>query len=225
MLTKSQIMKKLCVLLLSLTMMILCLSCEKLFNKDDPAELNGDQSPMGEVGTTVESSSMEIAGISNCTASVIAIKDGVSSYSGSATVKNELLKNLVANIPGITINGDKVSATNIKFKLTDEGFECKTGPGAGIMVKYDSKVGDTYPIGSTGKVRTVVAKTGIDDYPYGFFLIKVIQVEEIPNYLKSSSGVSKITYVANHKYGLVGVKVAFDDGTSSTFPVYSSTQN
>ena len=131
----------------------------------------------------------------------------------------------MANIPGITINGDKVSATNIKFKLTDEGFECKTGPGAGIMVKYDSKVGDTYPIGSTGNVRTVVAKTGVDDYPYGFMLIKVIEVEEIPNYLKSGGGVSKITYIANHRFGLVGVKVTFDDGTSSTFPIYTSSEN
>lgn len=218
-------MKKLFVLVFSVTILMSCFSCEKLFKKDDPNVLNGDQSAMGEVGVEVESSSAEIAGISNCIASVIALDGGVSSYSGSATVKNVLLKNLVANIPGITINGDKVTATNIDFKLTSEGFECLTGPGAGILVKYNSNVGDTYPIGSTGKVRTVVAKTGLDDYPYGFFLIKVIQVEEIPNYLKSSAGVTKITYVANHKYGLVGVKVAFDDGTSSTFPIYTSTQN
>ncbi|MFA5973011.1 MAG: hypothetical protein WC780_11720 [Lentimicrobiaceae bacterium] len=218
-------MKNLMVFLFSITMLMFILSCEDLFNKDDPGTLNGDPSPMGEVGVTVESSSAEIAGISNCTAAVVSIKDGVSSYSGSATVKNELLKNMVANIPGITVNGDQVTATNIQFKLTSDGFECKTGPGAGIMVKYDSNVGDTYPIGTTGKVRTVVAKTGVDDYPYGFMLIKVVQVEEIPSYLKSSAGVSKITYVANHKYGLVGVKVAFDDGTNSTFPIYTSTQN
>ncbi len=218
-------MKKLFVILFSIAILATCLSCEKLFKKDDPGTLNGNQSVMGEAGVTVESSSAEIAGISNCTATVISLKDGVSSYSGSATVKNELLKNMVANIPGITINGDQVTATNIQFKLTSDGFECKTGPGAGIMVKYDSNVGDTYPIGTTGKVRTVVAKTGVDDYPYGFMLIKVIQVEEIPSYLKSSAGVSKVTYIANHKYGLVGVKVAFDDGTNATFPIYTSTQN
>jgi hypothetical protein len=225
MLTKSLIMKKLCVLLLSLTMMIVCLSCEKLFKKDDPAELNGDPSPMGEVGVTVESSSSAIAGVSNFTATVTAIKDGVSTYSGSATVTNAFLKNMVANFPGVTINGNTVSIANMKIQQTTDGIKSMTGGGAGVLVKYDSNVGDTYPIGSTGKVRTVVAKTGLDDYPYGFFLIKVIQVEDNPSYLKSTSGVSKITYVANHKYGLVGVKVAFDDGTSSTFPVYSSTQN
>jgi hypothetical protein len=213
-------MKKLFVCLLSIPLVVLCISC----TKDDPSVLNGDQSVMGEVGATVESSSMEIAGVSNCYATVTALKGGVSSYSGSATVKSEILRNLVANIPGITIDGDKISATNMEFKLTKEGFECKSGPGAGVMVKYGSSVGDTYPIGKTGEVRTVVSKTGVDDYPYGFYLIKVIKVEETPKYLKSG-GVTKITYIANHKYGLVGVDVAFDDGTTAEFPIYTSGEN
>jgi hypothetical protein len=225
MLTKSLIMKKLCILLLSITMMMLCLSCEKLFKKDDPGELKGDPSPMGEVGVTVESSSEPIAGVSNFTATVTALKDGVSTYSGSATVTNAFLKNMVSNFPGVTINGDIVSITNMKIQQTKDGIKSMTGGGAGILVKYDSNVGDTYPIGSTDKVRTVVAKTGIDDYSYGFFLIKVIQVEDNPSYLKSTAGVTKVTYVANHKFGLVGVKVAFDDGTTSTFPIYTSAEN
>lgn len=117
----------------------------------------------------------------------VTLKDGVSTYNGSATVTNQILKNVLSNLPGINIVGDKVSASNFKFKLTDEGFECLTGPGAGVMVKYASNSGDTYPIGSTGKVRTVVAKTGVDDYPYGFMLIKVIEVEENPSYLLGAS--------------------------------------
>ena len=217
-------MKKIFVVLFSITLLVLCMSCEDLFNKDDPGTLGGDQSPIGAVGAATESSSMEIAGVSNFSASVIALKDGVSTYTGSATVKNEALKNLVANIPGITVVGDKVSTTGMDFKVTKEGLELKTGPGAGIWVKYDSKVGDTYPIGSTGKVRTVVAKTGVDDYPYGFMLIKVIQVVETPNYLKTT-GISKITYVANHKFGLVGVKFTVGDGSNITFPIYNSAEN
>jgi hypothetical protein len=217
-------MKNLLLLLFSITLIVLCASCEKLFNKEDPNELNGNQSPMGEVGTTVESGSYEIAGVSNFSASVISLKSGVSSYSGSATCKNTFLKSLVSNIPGVSVVGDKITATNIEFKSTDEGIEFKTGPSAGIWVKYDSNVGDTYPIGSTGEKRTVVAKTGIDDYPYGFMLIKVVQVEENPKMFKSA-GITKITYVANHKYGLVGVNFAFDDATSATFPIYTSAQN
>jgi hypothetical protein len=218
-------MKKFLVLLLSITIIVLCMSCDKLLNKDDPTELGGDQSAMSEVGVTVSSSSAPIAGVSDFNATVTALKDGVSTYSAQATVTNSLLKNMVANFPGVTINGDNISITNMKIQQTTNGIKSLTGGGAGILVKYDSNVGDTYPIGSTGNVRKVVAKTGLDDYSYGFFLIKVIQVEDNPIYLKSTSGVSKITYIANHKYGLVGVKVAFDDGTSSTFPLYSSTQN
>jgi len=219
-------MKKPFVIFLSIIVVVLCLSCDFL-KKDDPtAVLSGDQSPMGSVGVTVSSSSSEIAGVSDCIASVTSLGNGVSSYSGSATVKNTLLKNLVANIPGITVVGDKVTATNMEFKLTTDGFECMSGPGAGVIVKYDSSVGDTYPIGSTGNVRTVVGKTGVDDYPYGFMLIKVVKVEEIPSYLKSTSaGVTKVTYIANHKYGLVGVQVALDDGTAAEFPIYTSKEN
>lgn len=213
-------MKKLNVFLLSATMVVLCMSCAK----DDPNVVSGDQSPMGQVGVIVESSSAEIAGVSNFSATIVALKGGVSSFNGSATVKNEILRNLVANIPGFTIDGDKVTALNIESKQTKEGFDLKTGPGAGVLVKYGSSVGDTYKIGTTGEVRTVVSKTGVDDYPYGFYLIKVIKVEENPKYLKSV-GVTKITYIANHKYGLVGVMFNFDDGTSVEFPIYTAGEN
>lgn len=223
---KTKTMKKPLILLLSIFLMVMCSSCEKLFNKDeDGATLGGDQSPMGEVGTTVESSSMEIAGVSNFSASVIALKSGVSSYTATATVKSDIIKNLISNFPGVSINGDNATITDMKIQQTKEGIKCETGPGAGVIVKYDSKVGDTYPIGETGKVRTVVSKTGVDDYSYGFMLIKTIQVESNPKNFKSNSGISKLTYIANHKFGLVGVKADFDDGTSVTFPVYSSTNN
>lgn len=204
---------------------MLCLSCEKLFKKDDPNTLGGDPSPMGEVGVTVSSSTIPNAGMSNFSATVTALSDGVSTYSGSATVTSTLLKNMVINFPGVTINGSTVSIANMQIQQTTEGIKCMTGSGAGILVNYNSSVGDTYEIGSTGKVRTVVSKTGVDDYYYGMFLIKTIQVEENTSYLKSTMGVTKITYIANHKFGLVGVKVDFDDGTSTNFPVYSSAQN
>jgi hypothetical protein len=218
-------MKKLLVVLLGLTVGLTSISCEKILDKEDANELKGEQSPMGEVGATVSSSSAEIAGVSEFSAVVTSLKDGVSSYSATAKVSNTLIKNMVANFPGVKIEGDQVSITDLKMQQTTEGIKCITGPGAGVIVKYDSKVGDTYPIGSTGKERKVVSKTGVDDYPYGFMLIKTIQVETDPNILKNTGGINKITYIANHKFGMVGVKVDFDDGESVKFPVYSSTEN
>jgi len=184
----------------------------------------GEQTPMGEVGVTVSSSSATIAGVSNANATVTKLEGGISTYSASATVTNALLKNLVANFPGVTINGDLVSITGMEIQQTKEGIKSLTGPGAGILVKYDSEIGDTYPIGNTGQNRTVISKTGLDDYSYGFFLIKTIQVEMDPVNLKSG-GVDKYTFVANHKFGLVGVKVTFDDQTEVTFPIYTSAEN
>ncbi len=213
-------MKNSSTLLVSMSLLLLCYSCEK----ESDTKLSGDQSPMGEVGVTVSSSSATIAGVSNANAVVTNLEDGISTYSASATVTNALLKNLVANFPGVTVNGDEVSITGMEIQQTKEGIRSLTGPGAGILVKYDSSVGDTYPIGSTGKVRTVVSKTGVDDYSYGFFLIKTIQVEMEPLGLKSG-GVDKFTFVANHKFGLVGVKVTFDDQTEVTFPIYTSAEN
>jgi hypothetical protein len=217
-------MKKLFVILFALSIGLFFISCEKILDKEDASELNGDQSPMGEVGATVSSTSVEIAGVSNFTAVVTGLEGGVSTYTASAKVANTMLKNMVANFPGVTINGDDVTITGMKVQQTKEGIKSLTGPGAGVLVKYDSKVGDTYPIGDTGKERKVVSKTGVDDYPYGIFLIKTIQVEMEPLDMKGG-GVAKYTYIANHRFGLVGVKVDFDDATSVTFPVYSSSEN
>jgi hypothetical protein len=218
-------MKKLFSLFLGITLMVASFSCEKWFNKDeDPGELKGDPSPMAEVGVTVSSSSAEIEGVSNFQATVTALKDGVSSYTGSATVTNPIIRDLFTKIPGITANGNTVTGKDIKLRQTTDGIELLSGPSAGILFKYGSEVGDSYPVGSTGKVRTVISKTGEDDYGYGFMLIKTIQVEEATNKLKSA-GISKITYVGNHRFGLVGFNVSLNDGTSVNFPVYTSAEN
>jgi hypothetical protein len=199
------------------------MSCKK-DKTDDNTTLGGDQSPMGNVGTTISSTSVQIAGVSNFNATVTALSNGISTYSGSATVANAALLNMLANVPEITIAGNVVSTTSFKFKNTTEGIQLLSGPTQGIWVDYNSSVGDTYPIGSTGKVRTVVSKSTTDDYYYGFYLIKVMQVEENTSFLKST-GINKITYWANHKFGLVGIQFSFTDGTSAQFPVYTSVTN
>jgi hypothetical protein len=184
-------------------------------------ELKGDISPMGEVGNIVSSSSVEIAGVSSITAEVVNLDDGVSTYAGTAVVKNPAIKNILSNAPECSVNGDYVTANNIKFKSTTDGIESVSGLDPGIIVKYNAEVGDTYPIGSSKKEREVVSRSTDDDYMYGFFLIKVIKVEEYPGKM----GVDKITYWANHRFGLVGIEFKFDDGTIAKFPVYNSYEN
>jgi hypothetical protein len=214
-------MKKTIILFSSLTILLTSISCSKT---EDSNSLGGDSSPMAQKAT-VSSSSAAIAGVSGFTATVSDNKDGVSTYTASATVTNALLKNMVSSYPGISVSGNTVTATNFKIQQTKDGIKCLTGSGEGVVVKYGSNVGDTYTVGSTGRTRKVVSKSTTDDYPYGFMNIKTIQVEADANTFVNTGGVSKITYIANHKFGLVGVKVNFDDGTSTTFPIYNSTTN
>lgn len=215
-------MKKSALLLIAFSLVIFYSSCD-LLEKEDPNSIEGDQSPMGLVGTTVQSSSGEIAGVSNFSGVVISLDDKTSVYQGSFVCKNQFIKNLCANIPEVVISGDNISTGNFRFKNTKEGIELKSGNTQGVLVKYSSNVGDKYRI-SGGGDRVVVSKSSTDDYYYGFLLIKTIQVEEVSASLQSM-GINKITYIANHRFGLVGVDFSFSDGSSGKFPVYCSAEN
>lgn len=219
------IMKNLMFLLMFFYIGILSVSCDDLVDKDDPNELTGAQSDMGLVGVNVHSSSSDIAGVSDFSATIESLENGISSYTAQATITNTILKNMISNFPGVVIDGNTVSIDNFQIKQTTDGIKCLTGPFAGVLVNYDSSVGDTYNTGTAGKVRKVVSKTGQDDYPYGFYLIKTIQVESTVGNSNLVSGISKITYIANHRFGMVGVKIDFEDGTSTTFPIYTSAEN
>lgn len=181
--------------------------------------IRGDQSPMGEVGVTVSSYALEVNGVSNIAGEVVALEDGVSTYSGTATVTSENMRNILANFPGTEIDGDQVTINDLEFKQTDHGLEAVNGLAKGTIVDYDSKAGDEYK--TSDGVRTVVSKSTDDDYFWGGMLIKVSEVEENPN----KFGVKTIRYWANHRFGLVGIEFTFDDNTTAGFPVYTSTQN
>lgn len=217
-------MKKLVTMLTFFFIGILSVSCDDS-SDNDPNVLTGSQSDMGLVGVDVSSSSIEIAGVSNFSAEVESLENGISSYTAQANVSNSLLKNMISNFPGVVIDGNTVSIDNFQIQQTTGGIKCITGPLAGVLVNYDSAVGDTYTTTTSGKVRTVVSKSTEDDYPYGFYLIKTIQVESTLGNSGGIAGVNNITYIANHKFGMVGVKVDFEDGTSAKFPIYTNAEN
>lgn len=210
---------------LSLSLLIIIsMSCKK--SDDESPALEGDQSPMGQVGTTINSSSIAIAGVSDFNGTVVALNNGVSSYNGSVVVTNPVLKNILANVPQLTIKGDTVLAKDIQAKSTTEGIEVFSGLRPGILVIYGAGVGESWSIEGSSDQRTVTSKSTDNDYPYGFMFIKVSQIEEpVTGALKSVTGLSKITYWANHRFGLVGVEFAFSDGSTTKFPLYTSTEN
>jgi hypothetical protein len=216
-------MKKFTLIASCISMLIFTNSCSK--DENNSSSISGDPSPMAATGVTYSSSSSTISGVSNLQAVVTTNANGISNYNASGTVTNALIKNMIAGYPGISVSGNTVTATDFKIQQTKNGIKCVTGGGEGVIVNYNSNVGDTYSVGSTGKTRKVVQKSTTDDYSYGFLMIKTIQVEADANTFANTGGVKNITYIANHKFGLVGVKVSFDDGTSAKFPVYCSTTN
>jgi hypothetical protein len=181
--------------------------------------IGGSQSAMGLVGATVSSSMGTIAGVSSITGRVTTLADGVSSFSGSAVITNATIKNIMSSYAAATVSGNNVSITDVKVKFTSEGIESFGPLEPGIIAKFDSKVGDTYPCGS-GK-RTVTAVSTTDDFYWGGMMIKVMKVEETPNKL----GIKKIIYYSNHKWGLAAVEFTFEDNSVALFPVISSASN
>jgi hypothetical protein len=81
-----------------------------------------------------------------------------------------------------------------------------------VAMKYDAKKGDSwsYKYNGTEKIDFKVSyKSETDDYRYVFFNIKVVKVEQIFH----EPGITKIVYIGNHKFGLVGIEFYLEDGT------------
>lgn len=105
-----------------------------------------------------------------------------------------------------------------KLKVTSEGIQDFFYANGDIskpftIVKYSSNVGDKYEFTTKeGKkiVREVVQKNPTEDWELVFWRVKTIRVEEK---LDDDPLFAKITYIANHKYGLVGIILNKKDGT------------
>jgi hypothetical protein len=202
-------------LLLATLISIFICTCEK----GDNGTLGGEQSVMGQVGEEVYS--FDISGVEQATATVTSLEDGISTFSGSAVITHPAILNIVSDIPDFEVNGNNVTVTGLKFKVTTEGIESKNPSYPGIIVKYASNVGDTYSAGS-GVTRKVISKSVDDDYPYLYLNIKVIKVEESPSIIP---GVKKLVYIANHRFGIVGLELTVDDNTTTSFIFGGSSEN
>jgi hypothetical protein len=197
--------------------MIAALVCN--CEKDDNGGLGGSQSAMGEVGEQLDASNS--SGVSNAITTVTSLEDGISTMDATATITNEDILDILENVPEFSVNGNSVSVSDVQFRITTEGIESKIPAYPGIIVKYSSSVGDVYS-GGNGIEREVIYKSSDDDYPYGFMIIKVIKVEESPT---PFPGVSKIVYIANHRFGMVGIDFTLDDNSTIHFTLYGSVEN
>lgn len=213
-------MKKLKYLLLVL-LLIITTGCKKEEKEDKTVQrIAGTPASMGEIGATGIAIAI-VPGVNNVSGSVITSQDGVSNITASAEVTNITIKNFISNLPGVTFSGDIATVTDVRIKATDEGFESIKGFDPGIIVKYSSEVGDKYYTKS-GNQRTVTEKSVDNDYYWDGMNIKIIKVEEN---IQQKNGLSKVTYWANHRWGMVGLELKFTDGTVAKFPIVLSENN
>lgn len=206
-------------LLVGLAIAFSIVSCSK-YNLLKPT-LGGTQSPIGEVNNTFTFSNP--TGLSGATASVTDLTDGISTISYSVQLTDSKLIALANYITVANLSGNTLSGT-IQAKITSDGIETVHAGGKCILVKYSSRVGDKYTLETENSTitREVMSISTEDDYFWGGMLIKTIVVEETGH---STPGISKIEYIANHRFGLVGAKIHFPDGTSKSIDVYSSATN
>ncbi|MFH0762242.1 MAG: hypothetical protein V2A67_12135 [Bacteroidota bacterium] len=193
---------------------ILLASCGKEYGGQS---ISGTQSDIGLVGNTFDMSTVQ--GIINAKAEITELNDGISKIEYTCEITDSKMLAMAKYIPGATFTGNKIVAGG-QAKLTDKGIMNVYDEGNLILVKYDDKVGDTYSLkrGANTITREITSKSTEDDYFWGWMMIKTMKIEETG---RGIPGVSKIEYVTNHKFGLVGIKVEFEDGTSKSIDLYS----
>lgn len=116
----------------------------------------------------------------------------------------------------VTLTQDFKLNFEFKVKITSDGYQDYFTDGLPwVMVKYADEAGATYTVvNKNGEklTRTITEKTGQDDWPFGFLLIKTSKVEQqVPS---DDPLLDHIVYRANHKFGLVYLEYVFKDGTN-----------
>ncbi|HPD33913.1 MAG TPA: hypothetical protein P5545_03835 [Bacteroidota bacterium] len=201
-------------------------SCN-LNNSEGPNELGGSTNiPLAQVGNTF-SLSAKVAGQQvdlNDTMEITKNEGGLQTIKVKATVPDDpKLQQYASYLPAFVFDSPGHINTEFKIKMTSEGIQdfFNKDQKAHTLVKYDCKVGDKYQLTKSNGVtitRTVTAKSDKDDFPYAFWNIKTVTVEQdsrIP-------GVKKIVYRANHKFGLVWVSFEMEDGTSNSSYIFTT---
>ena len=197
-------MKKIFTILLSVSVLFAVVSCEGF------ETITGEQSELGEVGTTLTGN---FNGASNIDVKVVSLDNGISTIEGTFTMTDPRYKKLIESHPKyFDVDGDKVRVHDVKFKVTTNGIENVSGESNGIVIKYDSQEGDTYSNG-----RRVTHVSTDNDFSWRGMKIKVIQVE---GETQKADGVKSVTYWGNHRFGIVAVETTFDDGSTDYASVY-----
>lgn len=118
-------------------------------------------------------------------------------------------------------------AFDLKLRVTSEGIQEYISSAGDLakpqtIVRYAADVGEVVEFKDAEGLnvkRTVVSKSTTDDYNVGFWLLKVIKVEQV----REDAVIEKVTYIANHKYGLIAVAVTTKFGKTLKLGIWPPT--
>jgi len=198
--------------------------------KKDDLTLTGGQSAIGEVGNVfTTNAAANIPGVSSVMATITDNQNGISTITGSVIIDDpdlaaiaDALATLFPTV--VTAVGNTYSGQGA-VRFTTDGIAGVYNEGELVLVKYDADVGDEYSLTIDGNKITnkVTSKSSSDDYNWGNgWLLKVVEVKSTGQDLP---GVKDVTYYANHKFGMVGVKLNKMNGTSTEANIYSAATN
>lgn len=217
------LLNKLYISIILVTTLFITSSCGILGGDDDSGRepIGGEPSLMGAVGH--EFGAVLPTGVGNDEAVVTSYANDVSTIRYTATVENQMMLELLKSMPDVVVNGNQISAER-DYRITTKGFQNVYGNEYFTIMNYDASVGDTYSMNRNGRemTRKVTKVSKEDEYQWAFFLIKTIHVEETGRGLP---GVSKVEYVGNHRFGMVGLKIHFEDGSTEDITIIAQAEN
>jgi hypothetical protein len=207
-----------------LLMLFVLSSCGLLDGNDDDSgtsPLGGDPSPMGAVGH--EFGVVTPNGVDDELVEVTDYSNGISTVRYTATISNPVLLDMVKAMSDVTVNGNQASVSR-RYRITTKGFQSVYDEGNLTLMNYEAKEGDTYSMKRNGSTleRRVTEVSKEDKYQWGFMFIKTVHVEETG---RNIPGVSKIEFVGNHRFGMVGVKIYFEDGSTQNLTIIGRAEN
>lgn len=142
-------------------------------------------------------------------------------------VVNWILDRYGATIDVSTPNRLKIRA-DVQVKVTDQGIQEFISSKNDLskpftVIKYSMNVGDSWSFTDIKGVttrRTVTYHSTTDDYPVGFWNLKVYKTESITD---GDPVLQKIVFVTNHKFGLVGIHLFTKTGKEIPLTIFPPT--
>ena len=200
---------KLTTMLLGIVLTAALTSCD-----ESTKVISGDQSEWAEVGITATSSNLP-AVLQGGSAEITELEGGVSTLTLTADFSDDDIAEIQERLP----NYDGTSTFDADYRATSKGIQSVYDDGTSYtLVLYDAQVGDKWTMKRNGQnlVREVTQKSTEDDYYWNGWLLKTITVVETG---RAVPGLQETELVFNHKFGLVGYTLKFEDGSSEAIPV------